>query len=283
MYQESDLSLLSENRSSPKSACPSKCSSTIINTEILFINEKLEWKFRGFSRWAAHYPQGGPWAAYVFPDAQEPFVNADYWLAWQKSDGLFLFGDSLSFLGNSAKGPLLGNSAKGPATKPVSLHSLSPMSLQPQGLLWRRCCWTTELKSCARGAQEEGTPPALHQYWGSVCAPFVLTSLSPGNQLQGSASHVWGAWEELSSHHVVGSSSSHREGLEESMWPKTNKARGLSWVLTWEDNRPSIDQSPKKEGPEEGVDSEWFPSALLWDSCNLHHLAASSSPHNWEV
>ena len=161
MCQESDLSLLSENRSSPKSACPSKCSSTIINTVILFINEKLEWKFRGFSGRAAHYPQGGPWAAYVFPDAQglcEPFVNADYWLAWQKSDGLFLFGDSLSFLGNSGKGPLLGNSAKGPATKPVSLHSLSPMSLQPQGLLWRRCCWTTKLKSCARGAQEEGAP-----------------------------------------------------------------------------------------------------------------------------
>lgn len=178
---------------------------------------------------------------------------------------------------------LLGNSAKGLATKPVSLHSVSPVSLQPQGLLWRRCCRTPELKSCARGAQAEGMPPALHQHWGSVYAPFVLTSLSPGNQLQGSASHVWGAWEELRSHPVVGLSSSHKKGLEESMWPKANKAKGLSWVLSWEENRPSIDQSPKREGPEEGVDSERFPSALLWDSCNLHHPAASRGPHSWEV
>lgn len=245
MYQESDLSLLSENRSSPKSACPSKCSSTII----MFINEELEWKFKGFSGWAAHYPQGGPWAAYVFPDAQGLCEPSECWLLLGRSQlAYFCLVTAYLFC-------LLGNSAKGLATKPVSLHSLSPVSLQPQGLLWRRCCRTPELKSCARGAQAEGMPPALHQHWGSVYAPFVLTSLSPGNQLQGSASHVWGAWEELRSHPVVGLSSSHKKGLEESMWPKASKAKGLSWVLSWEDNRPSIDQSPKREGPEEGVDS----------------------------
>ena len=163
---------------------------------------------------------------------------------------------------------LLGNTAKGPAPELLSLHSLSLMSLQPRAAVKKMLLDHWADKLCTRGSAG-GHAPALH--WGFVCAPFVPTSLSPGNQLRGPESHVWGAWEELSSHPVVGLSSSHREGLEESMWPKANKPRGLSWVLTWEDNRPSIDRSPKREGPEEGVDSERFPSALLWDSCNLYH------------